>query len=70
MAEALKNLKLSGSSLLVFSSKEKDLRRYSRNLARVSNALASQANVLNILNNKNIIFSRESIKEIEERFKK
>lgn len=70
MAEALKNLKLKGSSLLVFSGKEKESRRFSRNLVKVKNALASQVNVLNILNNKNIIFSEESIKELEERFKK
>jgi large subunit ribosomal protein L4 len=70
MAEVLKNLKLKGSSLLIFSSKEKDLRRFSQNLAKVSNALAGQLNVLNILNNKNIIFSKESVKELEVRFKK
>ncbi|PJA87908.1 MAG: 50S ribosomal protein L4, partial [Candidatus Moranbacteria bacterium CG_4_9_14_3_um_filter_40_7] len=69
MAEVLKNLKLKGSSLLVFSGKEKDQRRFSQNLAEVKNALASQLNVLNVLNNKNIIFSRESVKELEERFK-
>jgi large subunit ribosomal protein L4 len=70
MAEALKNLKFKGSCLLIFSNKEREGRRFSQNLAKVTNALANQVNVLNILNNKNIIFSRESIKEIEERFKK
>ena len=70
MAEVLKNLKLKGSSLLIFSSQEKELRRFSQNLAKVRNALASQLNVLNILNNKNIIFSQESVKELEKRFKK
>lgn len=70
MAEVLKNLKLNGSSLLIFSNKERDLRRYSRNLVKVKNVLAGQLNVLNILNNKNIIFSQESVKELEERFKK
>lgn len=70
MAEALKNLKIQGSSLLVFSQKEKEARRFSRNLVKVSNALANQVNVLNILNNKNIIFSEESVRELQERFKK
>ena len=70
MAEVLKNLKLKGSNLLIFSSKEKEWRRYSQNLARVTNALASQLNALNILNNKNIIFSKDSVRELEERFKK
>lgn len=70
MAEALKNLKLQGSSLLVFSSKEKEGRRFSQNLVKVNNALANQVNVLNILNNKNIIFSQESVREIEKRFNK
>lgn len=70
MAKALKNLKLQGSCLLVFSQKEKESRRFSRNLVKVTNALSNQVNVLNILNNKNIIFSEESVKELEERFKK
>lgn len=70
MSAALKNLKLQGSSLLVFSQKEKESRRFSRNLIKVTNALASQINVLNVLNNKNIIFSQESIKELQDRFKK
>jgi len=55
---------------LVFSNQEKAARRLSQNLAKVNNALSKQVNVLNILNNKNIIFSRESIKELQERFKK
>jgi len=70
MAEVLKNLKIKGSSLLVFSNKENEMKRFSQNLAKVKNASAGQLNVLNILNNKNIIFSRESVKELEERFKK
>ena len=70
MAEILKNLKIKGSSLLVFSNKENEWKRFSQNLAKVKNASASQLNVLNILNNKNIIFSRESVTELEERFKK
>lgn len=70
MAEVLKNLKIKGSSLLVFSSKENEMKRFSQNLAKVKNASAGQLNVLNILNNKNIIFSRESVKEVEDRFKK
>lgn len=70
MAEILKNLKLKGSILIVFSSQEKDQRRFSRNLVKVRNALANQLNVLDILNNKNIIFSKESVRELEDRFKK
>jgi large subunit ribosomal protein L4 len=70
MAAILKNLKIKGSCLLIFSQKEREWKRYSQNLVRVSNALAGQLNVLNILNNKNIIFSQDSVKELEERFKK
>jgi large subunit ribosomal protein L4 len=70
MAEVLKNLKFKGNCLLIFSSKEREWRRYSQNLVNASNALVSQLNVLNVLNNKNIIFSKESVTELEERFKK
>lgn len=70
MAEALKNLKVKGSVLFGFSAKEKDLQLTSRNLPRVKNILTSQLNVLDILNNKNLILSKESVKYLEKKYGK
>lgn len=70
MAQSLKNLNLKGSVLLGFSEKEKDLRLASRNLPRVKNILTSQLNVLDILNRKNLILSKESVKYLENKYKK
>ncbi len=70
MARALKNLKIANNALLIFSKKEKELRLFSRNLKKIENTLASQLNVVNILNNKILIFSQDSLKELEKRFEK
>lgn len=70
MAEGLKKFNLKGSVLLSFSSEEKDLRVASRNLAQVKNILTNQLNVLDLLNNKNVIFSKESVKYLENKYKK
>ena len=70
MAQSLKNLNLKGSILLGFSDKEKNLRLTSRNLPRIKNILTSQLNVLDILNSKNLILSKESIKYLESKYKK
>ena len=70
MAEGLKKFNLKGSILLSFSSEEKDLRVASRNLPKVKNILTNQLNVLDLLNNKNVIFSKESVKYLENKYKK
>ncbi len=70
MAKALNNLKIKGTTLVGFAEKEKEARRASNNLPKVNNLLVSQLNVLDILNNKNLILSKESVKYLEEKYSK
>jgi len=70
MAEALKNLKLKGTILISFAGAEKDIRQFSRNLTAAQNILTSQLNVFDILNRKNLIFSKESVKYLEDKYGK
>lgn len=65
----LNNLKIKGKTLMAFSDNEKELRLMSRNLAKVENILTGQLNVLDMLKNKNLIMSKESIKYLEEKYK-
>lgn len=68
-AKAFKNLKIKGSTLVSFSDKERDLRIFSRNMAKVENILTSQINVFDMLNHKNLIISQESVKYLEDKYK-
>lgn len=68
MAVALKNLKLTGKTLIAFSPKEKELILASRNLPQVNNIFTSQLNVLDMLNSKNLVLSKESLKNLEEKY--
>ena len=68
MAKVLGNLKLSGSTLLVFSASEKEMRKASRNLEKVKNILVDQLNVFDILNSKNLVLSQESIKSLQDKY--
>lgn len=70
MAEALKKLNFKGSVLLSFSDAEKEMVRTSRNLPKVKNIFTSQINVLDILDKKNLILSKESAKYLENKYKK
>lgn len=69
MAEVLKSFKLKGRVLMVFSDTEKKLGSASRNLKPVENVLVGQLNVLNMLHNKNMILSKESVRYLEEKYK-
>ncbi len=68
MAKVLKNLDLSGKTLIVFGDKERDLTLASRNLKNVQNMFLNQLNILDMLNNKNMLISKNSIKEIEKKY--
>ena len=68
MASVLSNLKLKGRILMAFSDKEKELRISSRNIDKVENILAVQLNVLDMLNNKYLVMSKESVKMLEEKY--
>jgi len=69
-ADIVKNLKIKGSSIIGFSDSEKKLQMYSRNLKKVNNILTSNLNVFDIMNNKNLILSKESIEYLEKKYKK
>jgi large subunit ribosomal protein L4 len=70
MAKVVKNLKISGKTLLVFGKKEKDAMLASRNLKDAQNISSDQLNVLDMLSNKNMLISKESIKQIEKKYSK
>jgi large subunit ribosomal protein L4 len=69
MSEALKNLRLSGSLLIGFSEKEKESKKASRNLVKVSNIDAKNLNVFDVLNNKYLLLSEEGVKILENKHK-
>jgi large subunit ribosomal protein L4 len=70
MAKVIKNLKISGKVLVVFGKKEKDIMLASRNLKNAQNIFSDQLNVLDMLNNRNMLISKESIKQIEKKYSK
>ena len=67
MAKALENLKINKKALLVFTSKEKDSVKSSRNISFVSNTTVDSLNVFDMLNNKHLVISKNGIEEVEER---
>ncbi len=69
VAKMLINLKIKGRTLMAFSNEEKELRPISRNLAKVENILTPQLNVLEMLRNKNLFMSKESLMFLEEKYK-
>lgn len=69
VAKMLLNFKIKGKTLMAFSSAEKEFRLVSRNLAKVENILTPQLNVLEMLRNKNLLLSKESVMFLEEKYK-
>jgi len=69
VAGMIKNFAIKGKTLMAFSDSEKDLRIASRNLAKVENILTKQLNVLEMLRNKNLFMSKESLLFLEEKYK-
>lgn len=69
-AKIFENLKIKGKILAVFGQKEKDLRIASRNIKNCENILIEQLNVLDMLNNKYLLISENSIKELEKKYNK
>jgi large subunit ribosomal protein L4 len=68
-AEVLKKLKIKGKALVSFSDLEKDMTLTSRNIKNVKNTLTKDLNVMDLLNNKYLILSKDSIKFLEEKYK-
>jgi large subunit ribosomal protein L4 len=69
-AEVLKKLKVTGKVLVAFSEKEKEMTVVSRNIKSVTNTMAKDLNVMDILNNKYLFLSKDSIEFLEKKFKK
>ncbi|HOW60728.1 MAG TPA: 50S ribosomal protein L4 [Candidatus Moranbacteria bacterium] len=69
-AEALKNLDIKGKILVSFLDKEKDLILASRNIRNIKNIMTKDLNVMELLNNKYLLVSKDSIKYIEDKYKK
>lgn len=68
MAKILNNLEIKGRMLIGFAATERELRSYSRNIDKVNNILVEKLNVLDMLNNKNLVLSQDSVKYLEEKY--
>lgn len=68
--KVLNNLKIEGKTLAAFSQDEKKMNLASRNVKNVTNTEVKDLNVMDILNNKYLILSKQSIAFLEEKFKK
>jgi len=68
IAKALKNLDIKGRTLLGFAEAERKIMLASRNLPKVKNIFVGQLNVLDLLQNKNLIVSKESIEYLEKKY--
>ncbi|KKP80079.1 MAG: 50S ribosomal protein L4 [Candidatus Moranbacteria bacterium RIFOXYA12_FULL_35_19] len=70
MAEVLKNLKINKKTLVAFCEAEKDLRITSRNIKKVENIMVGQLNVADMLKNKFLLLTKESIAYLEGKYNK
>jgi len=66
----LNKLKIKGKILMAFSEEEKEMLVASRNIKNVLNTPTKDLNVMDILNNKYLVLSKQSIAFLEEKFKK
>jgi large subunit ribosomal protein L4 len=70
VSKALENLKITGRTLVAFGDKERSQMPASRNIKSVENILSNELNVLDMLNNKNLLISKESIRQVEKKYSK
>lgn len=68
MAAVLKKFELKGRILMALMDGEKKVMLASRNLKKVSNISVKQLNVLDMLNNKNLVLSKEAVKFLEAKY--
>jgi large subunit ribosomal protein L4 len=69
MAAVLKKFEIKGRILIALMDGEKEVMFASRNLKKVGNISVKQLNVLDMLNNKNLILSKESAKFLEAKYR-
>jgi len=68
MAAILKNLSIKGRMLIAFSDQEKEIKLATRNIEKVQNISIKQLNVYDMLNNKNLVLSKDCVKYLEEKY--
>ncbi|GBE16269.1 50S ribosomal protein L4 [bacterium BMS3Abin15] len=68
-SKSLGKLKIDKNVLIGFSDKEKDWRMFSKNIDKANNILTSNLNVFDILNNKYLLLSKDSVKYLEDKYK-
>lgn len=68
VAAALKNLGITSRILLAFAAAEKDARLASRNIAKAENIMTAQLNVVDMLNHKYLLMSKDSLKYLEDKY--
>lgn len=69
-AGILNKLEIKGKALIAFSDQEKDMAMASRNIKAVMSTQIKDLNVMDMLNNKYFILSKDSIAYLEEKFAK
>lgn len=70
MAQVLGNLKINKKTLIAFNEKEKDVRLASRNIPKTQNILIQQLNVSDMMKNKFLLLTKESVNYLEEKYAK
>jgi len=68
MSRLIENLKIEGKILMAFIAEEKNLRIYSRNINKITNTLTNQLNVSDMLRNKYLLMTKDSIKFLEKKY--
>ena len=68
VAAVLKNLGITSRILMAFAAAEKDARIASRNIAKAENIMTAQLNIVDMLNNKYLLMSKDSLKYLEEKY--
>lgn len=67
-AEILKKLEIKGKVLVAFSQEEQAATLASRNVEKALNTMTKDLNVMDLLNNKYVLLSKQSIAYLEEKF--
>ena len=66
MVSALKNLKVTGKTLVMLSEKNENVQKSSRNIEGVKTITANNINVFDLLKYKNLILPVDTVKKLEE----
>jgi large subunit ribosomal protein L4 len=70
VSQVINILKIKGKTLMLFSKEDKDFRTASRNLKNIKNNLTDQLNVMDMLNTRNILMSKDSLTFLFKKYSK